>query len=240
METLECIKTRRSVRKFLDKPVPFDRIAAILDCGRLAPSAGNLQTWKFIVVEDKGPKEEIARACVDQMWIAAAPYIIIIVSEFEKMKRFYDLRGERLYSVQSCAAAAQNMLLAAHDLGLGACWIGAFDEEKVRNLLGCPADTRPQAVIPVGYPAEVPQKPNKYPIEIVSYWRQWRGRIYDTDKLVYGIYSPKTEKVVMKGVEAIRKAPETIRHHGKRLVEHIKKKSAERKKAKAARKAAKR
>jgi nitroreductase len=240
METLECIKTRRSVRKFLDKPVPFDRIATILDCGRLAPSAGNLQSWKFIVVEDKGPKEEIARACIDQMWIATAPYIIVIVSEFEKMKRFYDLRGERLYSVQSCAAAAQNMLLAAHDLGLGACWIGAFDEEKIRNILGCPADTRPQAVIPIGYPAETPQKPNKYPIETVSYWRQWRGRIYDVDKLVYGIYSPKTEKVIMKGVEAIKNAPDTIRHHGRRLVEHMKKRSAERKLAKAAKKAKKR
>lgn len=240
METLECIKTRRSVRKFLDKPVTWDNIATILDSGRMAPSAGNLQSWKFIVVEDKEPKEEIAKACVDQLWIATAPYIIVIVSEFEKMKRFYDLRGERLYSVQGCAAAAQNMLLAAHDIGLGACWVGAFDEEKIKDVLGCPADTRPQAVIPIGYPAEAPQKPNKFPIEIVSYNRRWRGRIYDVDKLVYGIYSPKTERVLMKGVEAIKNAPERIRHHGKRLVEHMKKRSAERKQAKEARKAAKR
>jgi nitroreductase len=239
MDIIECIKTRRSVRKFLDKPVPWDNIATILDCGRLAPSAGNLQSWKFIVVEDKGPKEEIAKACVDQLWIADAPYLIVVIAETEKMKRFYDLRGERLYIVQSCAAAVQNMLLAAHSLGLGSCWVGAFDEEKIKQILGCPAETRPQAILPIGYPAENPQKPNKFPIEIVSYRRQWRGRVYDVDKLIYGIYSPKVERVISKGVGAIKKAPEHIAKHSKRIVEHIKKKSEERKKAKEARKAAK-
>lgn len=236
METIDCIKTRRSVRRFLDKPVAWNDIAAILDCGRMAPSAGNLQSWKFIVIEDKDPKEAIARACVDQMWIADAPYIIVIVSEPEKMKRFYDVRGERLYSVQSCAAAAQNMLLAAHDIGLGSCWIGAFDEEKVKQILSCPADTRPQAIIPLGYAAGKAEKPNKFPLEIVSYRRRWRGRIYDIDK-VMGMYSPKVEKVLGKGVEAVRKAPEHIKKHTKRAVEHIKKKVSEAREKRKAKKA---
>ncbi|MBW2992299.1 nitroreductase family protein [Candidatus Woesearchaeota archaeon] len=231
MDTIECIKTRRSVRKFLDKPVSWDDICTIIDAGRMAPSAGNLQSWKFIVVEDKDPKEQIAKACVDQLWIKDAPYIIVIVSEPEKMKRFYDVRGERLYSVQSCAAAAQNMLLAAHNLGLGSCWIGAFDEEKVKTILGCPAETRPQVIIPVGYPAETVEKPNKYPMEIVTYRRYWRGRIYDVDKAL-GMYSPKVEKVIGKTVETIKKAPE----HVKKAAAHIKKKVSE---AKAKRKAKK-
>lgn len=228
METIDCIKTRRSVRKFLDKPVPWGNISTILDCGRMAPSAGNLQSWKFIVVEDKEPKEQLAKACVNQLWIAEAPYIIVIVSEYEKMKRFYDTRGERLYSVQSCAAAAQNMLLAAHDLGLGACWVGAFDEEKIKTLLGCPAEIRPQVIIPVGYPAEKDEKPNKFPLEIVSYRRYWRGRIYDVDWAL-GMISPKVEGVLKKGAELIKKGPEKVKKHGKKVVEHVKKKAKERK-----------
>jgi nitroreductase len=239
METVECIKTRRSVRKFSDKPVPWDNIATILDCGRMAPSAGNLQSWKFIIVEDKGPKEEIARACVDQLWISNAPYIIVVVSEAEKMKRFYDLRGDRLYSVQSCAAAVQNMLLAAHDLGLGACWVGAFDEEKIKTILSCPAETRPQAVIPIGYSAENPVKPNKFPIEIVAYRRCWRGRVYDVDKLVYGVYSPRIERAIAKTAEAIKRAPQHIAKHSRKIVEHMKKRAEERKKSKEERKAKK-
>jgi len=233
MDAIECMKTRRSVRKFLDKPVSWDSIATILDCGRMAPSAGNLQSWKFIVVEDKDPKEAIAKACVEQAWISKAPYIIVVVSEAEKMKRFYDLRGERLYSVQSCAAAVQNMLLAAHNLGLGSCWVGAFDEEKIKSILGCPAETRPQAILPVGYPAETSEKPNKFPLEICSYRRHWRGRIYDVDKAL-GMYSPKVEKVIGKSVEAIRKAPEQIKKHTKKAVEHIKKKMSEAKAKRAA------
>jgi nitroreductase len=233
METLDCIKTRRSVRKFSDKPVAWNDISAILDCGRMAPSAGNLQSWKFIVVEDKEPKEQIARACIDQLWIAKAPYIIVIVAEPEKMKRFYDIRGERLYSIQSCAAAAQNMLLAAHDLGLSSCWIGAFDEEKIKQVLSCPAETRPQIILPIGYPTETSEKPNKFPLEIVSYRRYWRGRIYDVDKAL-GMYSPKVEKVLKKGAEIIKNAPEHIKKHTKKAAEHIKKKVNE---AKAKRKA---
>lgn len=229
MDTIECIKTRRSVRKFENKPVSWDDLMTILDAGRLAPSAGNLQSWKFIIVKDPDPKEQIARACVDQLWIADAAFIIVIVSESEKMKRFYDARGERLYSVQGCAAAAENMLLAAHNQGLGACWIGAFDEEKIKTILGCPAETRPQIIIPVGYPAETAQKPNKYPLENVAYWRYWRGRVYDVDKAL-GMWAPKTEKVIKGAVDIVKNAPEHIKKHAKKAAEHIKKKVKKKKK----------
>ena len=230
MDVVECIKTRRSVRKFSDKAVSWDDLMTVLDCGRMAPSAGNLQSWKFIIVKDPEPKESIARACVDQLWIRDASFIIVIVSETEKIKRFYDVRGERLYSVQGCAAAAENMLLAANSRGLGACWVGAFDEEKVKSVLGCPAETRPQIIIPLGYAAEKAQKPSKFPLEVVAYWRHWRGRIYDVDKAM-DIWSPKTEAVIKGTVNAVKNAPEAIKKHAKKAVEHVKKKVAARKKA---------
>lgn len=228
MEAIDCIKTRRSVRKFSEKQVSWDDLMNVIDCGRMAPSAGNLQSWKFIIVKDPDPKKQIANACVDQLWIAEASFIIVIVSETEKMKRFYDVRGERLYSVQSCAAAAENMLLGAHALGLGACWIGAFDEEKIRTILGCPAETRPQIIIPLGHPSEISPKPNKFPIEIVAYWRRWRGRVYDYDKAM-DMWAPKTEAVIKGVVNIVKNAPEHIKKHSKKVVEHVKKKVKERK-----------
>ena len=170
MDAIECMRGRRSVRKYLDVPVEWDKVATILDCGRLAPSAGNVQNWKFIVVGEKGTKEALAQACVQQLWIGNAPVVIVIVSEPEKCKRYYGVRGERLYSVQNCAAAAQNMLNAAHALGLGGCWVGAFDPEEARKVLKIPDELEPIAFTPLGYPDDQPRDKIRKPIEeIIRY-----------------------------------------------------------------------
>lgn len=166
MEAIECIKTRRSIRKFLDKAVEWDKIIDIIYCGILAPNAGNLQNWKFVYITDPAKKQAIAEACLKQHWIADAPVILVIYANPEKARQFYGVRGERLYAIQNCAAAAENILLGAHALGLGACWVGAFDEEMLNdtmevNVKQRPHEPRPQVVIPIGYADEEPPFPGR-------------------------------------------------------------------------------
>ncbi|GIU69587.1 MAG: NADH dehydrogenase [Candidatus Woesearchaeota archaeon] len=135
METLEAINQRRSIRKYLDKPVEFEKITTIIDSARKAPSAGNLQDWSFIIVTDKNLIKQVASYALEQYWIATAPALIVVCGLPEKHEMYYGLRGKRLYNIQDCAAAIENILLSATDLGLGTCWVGAFEEEKIRTTV---------------------------------------------------------------------------------------------------------
>lgn len=172
METLECIKKRRSVRRFRRKQIPLDDLLKILDAGRLAPSAGNIQGWIFVVVRDKEKKKKIAEAAFHQMWMAEAPAIIVVCSDISRYKLYYGERGEKLYSIMDASAAAENMLLAARDLGYGSCWVSAFDESKIKEILKIPEEksVRPLILIPVGIPISWPPSPPKKVLEAVVRW----------------------------------------------------------------------
>ncbi len=129
---------------------------------------------------------------MSQGWIAQAPVIIVVVSEPHKAQQLYGVRGERLYSVQNCAAVAQNMLLAAHSQGLASCWIGAFDEEAINRTLQLGHRFRPQIVLPIGYADEVLPEPMRLRIEhLVLFEDNSRGgnggggRVEDLDWAVY-------------------------------------------------------
>ncbi len=178
-DILDLINSRRNIKAFLPKFVSWEKISRIIDAGRHAPSSGNLQNWKFVVIIEPEQKQQIAQACYEQYEIAQAGVLIIVCNEVEKVERYYGLRGERLYSIQNCAAATQNMLLEAHSLGLGTRWIGGFDEEEIKSMLNIFGDVRPQAIIAVGYPKEIPPKPPKYPLETVIYFHKWRNMIRD-------------------------------------------------------------
>jgi len=121
MDVTSCIRKRRSVRKFLGKPVEWHKIVEILTSGALAPSSGNLQNWRFIIVRDDSKKEEIASASYDQLWMTDAPIFIVVASITEKINDFYGERGRDIYDLQNCAAAIQNMLLEIHNQGLSTC-----------------------------------------------------------------------------------------------------------------------
>lgn len=151
MDPYECISARRSIRKYLQKPVDFNKLALILEAGSKAPSAGNLQDYRFVVITEKDKIRAIADHCTDQFWIAEAPVIIAVCSDTESAESYYGLRGQRLYSVQNSAAAIQNMLLAAHSLGLGTCWIGSFNEDYMSEALKIPDKVRVQSIITLGY-----------------------------------------------------------------------------------------
>jgi nitroreductase len=152
METFDCIKSRKSVRKYDKKDVPNEIIGQIIFAGTQAPSAGNIQTWEFIVVKDEKIKKELSIAALKQDHVFKAPIVIVVSADLEKSADKYGERGEKLYSIQDTAAAIENMLLTAHDLGLGACWVGAFEEEKVKGILSMPDRLRPVALISIGYP----------------------------------------------------------------------------------------
>src|SRR3989344_2376362 len=111
MDIFEAIRTRRSIRKYLDRPVEWDKVVSILEAAKFAPNAGKLSNFKFIAVREEEQRKKIADACLQQQWMAKASVHIAIISEPEKSKRFYGIRGERFYTFQDCAAAAENMLL---------------------------------------------------------------------------------------------------------------------------------
>lgn len=186
-DILDLIKSRRTIKYFLPKFVSWDNLSKVIDAARHAPSSGNIQNWKFILMLEPAAKQKIAEAAYEQYEIASAAAIIVVCAELEKAERYYGLRGERLYAVQNCAAAVQNMLLEAHSLGLGSRWIGAFDEDAVKGLCGIPENVRPQALVAIGYAKEIPDKPPKYPLEMMTYFHKWRARYRDPAKYMNDI-----------------------------------------------------
>ena len=163
---LEAIKKRQSVRSYQDKEIPEEILQQILEAGRLAPSACNNQPWKFIVVKDKKLKEKLITACKNQNFVGEASVVIVgcAINPSYKMGN-----GEYSYTID-LAIALEHMSLEAASLGLGTCWIGAFYQDQVKEILGVPEDVRVVALMPVGYPKELGSKTGRKPLsEIVCY-----------------------------------------------------------------------
>jgi nitroreductase len=215
-DILDLIKNRRTIKTFMPKYVSWEKISRIIDAGRHAPSCGNVQNWKFLLVSDPDQKQQVAEAAYKQYEIIQAGTLIIVCGEPEKAERYYGLRGERLYSVQNCAAAIQNMLLEAESLGLGTRWIGGFDEEAIKTMFKIPPEVRPQAIIAIGHPKEVPPKPPKYPLETVVYFGSWRLRLRDPAK-----YANDTATILARKANATKASLQKV---GGSVVEKVKEK----------------
>ncbi len=151
MELMEAILGRRSVRRFLDGPLEGEDIRALLEAGRWAPSGLNNQPWRVILVEGGPRAEEISRCTRYSSIVAQAPLLIAVFLDHSSS---YD----RDKDIMSIGAFIQNILLAAHDRGLGAVWLGEIlrEKERVREVLEAPPELELMAVIAVGYPAETP------------------------------------------------------------------------------------
>jgi len=204
MDVFDCIRTRRSIRKYKDKQVPWDNIVEIMQSAKYAPFAGNVMSLKLVVIKDDAKRKAIAEASAQQYWMQDAPIHIVVVHEPEKIERYYGTRGVRLYGVQGVAAAIENMLLTTHSLGLGACWVGAFDENEIRRLCNLPEHVDVHAVITIGYANEVPEIPPKYRIEHYMFFEKWWGRI-QRPKTGIGLWSP----VIQKGISGTKKMVNT-------------------------------
>lgn len=212
-DILDLIISRRNIKEFLPKFVSWEKISNIIDAARHAPSCGNVQNWKFIVVMDPDLKQKVAEAAYEQYEIVNAGVLIVVCAEPEKAERYYGLRGERLYTVQNCAAAIQNMLLEAQSLGLGSRWVGGFDEEALKTIFKIPEEIRPQAIIAIGYAKEIPPKPPKYPLETLVYFGGWRRRIRDPAK-----YCNDTATILARKAQA---AQESIKELAQTVKEKI-------------------
>ncbi len=158
MNTIECIKSRASVRSFKPDKIPDSVLDEILDSAVHAPSAGNVQDWEFVVVSKQDTKNRLAGAAWGQEFVSQAPVVIVVCSNLRTIHNAYGERGNSLYSIQNTATATQNMLLAAWEKGLGSCWVGSFNDENVREILVLPSHVRPMAIVPIGYPATEPKK----------------------------------------------------------------------------------
>ncbi|MHA1409225.1 MAG: nitroreductase family protein [Candidatus Odinarchaeia archaeon] len=173
MSIMDIIRKRKSIRKFKQKPLLKETIQELIYAAVEAPSAGNLQPWKFIIVMEKETKDKLVVAALGQRFIAEAPVVIVVCAEPFISSRYYGERGAKLYCIQDTAAAIENMLLFASSKNLGACWVGAFNEKEVSRILNIPNTLIPVALVPVGYPAEDPQKPSRKPIESVIYYEKF-------------------------------------------------------------------
>jgi nitroreductase len=164
MDLMQAVRARRSIRNFLDKPVEEEKLLAVLEAGRLAPSAKNMQDWRFIVVSDSATRQRLAEAARDQQFVAQAPVVIAACGTSDLVMTC----GQPAYAID-VAIALDHMTLAAASLDLGTCWIGAFYEEKVKEILGVPQEVRVVALLPLGYPAEQPgPRPRKSLDEIIA------------------------------------------------------------------------
>jgi coenzyme F420-0:L-glutamate ligase/coenzyme F420-1:gamma-L-glutamate ligase len=196
---LHAIRERRSIRKYSDRPVPIGMIKEILATAGLAPSAHNAEPWRFIVLADSSIKRKLAEVMAIS-WVedmekdgyiiepekrsarierfATASVLILACSTMDGMRTYSDERRQKIerdLAMQSLGAGLQNLLLAIHVKGLGACWFGApaFCKEAVRTVLGIPDDVEPEALIAMGYPAEKPTMPPRKLLDKFCFKDKW-------------------------------------------------------------------
>jgi nitroreductase len=163
MDAIEVLKTRRSVRAYTSAPVPREIIEDIIDCGRLAATAVNIQPWEFVVVTEPEMLGSIARTTDYGKFIADAPVCVVVLCE------------ETKYYLEDGSAATENILLAARAHGLGSCWVAGDKKpyaSQICRLVGAPRGYKLVSLIPIGYPAENPETP-KRPLSDILHWEKY-------------------------------------------------------------------
>ncbi|HEU24155.1 MAG: nitroreductase family protein [Mesoaciditoga sp.] len=165
MEVIEAIKKRRSVRKYVDKPIPKEILVDIVDCGRLAPSGNNSQPWEFLVVTDKKDLEFLSKITTYGKFIKDGSACIITFCE--KNNRHH---------LEDGSAATENMILAAFNYGIGTCWIAGYNrtyEQEILNHFKVPENLRMISILSLGYFDFLPPTPYKRPLDEVLHWESF-------------------------------------------------------------------
>ncbi len=170
MDIYEAIRTRKSVRAFLDRDVPEATLTRILEAARLAPSAKNLQEWRFVVVRDPVTRRQLAEAARGQTFVGQAPVVIACCAD---TNNHVMTCGQLCYPID-LAIVIDHLALCATAEGLGACWIGAFFEEQVKEILGIPRHIRVVELLPLGYPADpAPAEKARLPLSELVHRERW-------------------------------------------------------------------
>ena len=160
------------IRKFKPEPVSDATVRRLIDAATRAPSAGHTEPWSFVVVRDESVRRQLARAALSQMFVAEAPVVIVPCAERSRSRARYRERGDR-YALIDASFASMLLLLAVTEAGLGACFVGAFEDAEVSRILGLPKDVQPLAVVPVGVPAEKPRRLGRRKLDQVIRNGKW-------------------------------------------------------------------
>lgn len=173
MELREAVEKRRSIRAFKEKEVEEEKLECVLMQANLAPSAGNLQARDFVVIRSKEMRKKVAEAALSQKFIEEAPVVIVMCANINRSAAKYGWRGAELYCIVDAALAAQNLMLSCVDAGLGSCYVGAFDDDKIKKILNLPDYAIPVGIIPVGYPNEEPYPNPRLPLKKIVHYEKW-------------------------------------------------------------------
>ncbi|MCL1857935.1 MAG: nitroreductase family protein [Oscillospiraceae bacterium] len=168
MNLMEAIKGRRSIRAYDSKPVEKEKIEAVLEAARLAPSARNRQKWQFIVVTDPEVKDKMLDACNNQQFIKQAPAVIVACGKEPGI-----MSCEQPVETIDVSIAVSFIILKAYEEGLGTCWLGNFNKDKVKAVLGIPENVSVVAVTPLGYPAESPDARPRVSLDEIVSWDKY-------------------------------------------------------------------
>jgi nitroreductase len=169
MTILEAIRKRYSCRAYVDKPIEQEKLDQIFEAARLAPSAKNLQDWRFVVVKDKEKKIQVAATTNHPEVFGKAGVVIAACSNSKDVMRC----GQAVAPID-VAIALEHISLQATDLGLATCWIGSFEPDKVREILGIPQDIAIIELMALGYPADKAKKPSREPIDNIVCYDKWQ------------------------------------------------------------------
>jgi nitroreductase len=170
MDVMDAVRKRRSVRSYLSKPVEEEVLNQVLEAARLAPSANNRQEGRYVVVRDQGSKHLLSIAAEGQGFVAEAP-VVIACCAVESNRVMSG--GQPAYTVD-LSIAVDHMTLAASSFGLGTCWIGAFNEDRVREILGIPESVRVVALLALGYPNHHSNPRPRKPFSEIVFHEKWK------------------------------------------------------------------
>ena len=191
------------MKKYMSTKVEHEKVMQILEAAQYAPSAGNLQNWGFVVITDKQKREQISHACLEQLWMNTAPVHIAVGVETKKAKKYYGSKGGMEYAHQNGSAAMMVILLKALELGLASCWVGAFAEKQLKQLLGMPDDVVLIGIATIGYPAEEPEPAARVPLEIQTFFNRWGAKSTDFPAFT-GDFSVGLQDKIKKAKEKIK------------------------------------
>ncbi len=221
MDVFEAIMERRSCRDFKARPVEKDDLLLLTEMGMNAPTSGNLQDIKFILSQEKKHINALPELCMDQFWISGATGLIVICSQPEKQGEWYGDRGRIVFTAQNAAAATQNILLAAHNLSIGACWIGGFDHDRVASLFDVPKSARVEVIIALGYPYTAPDEKVKVSMKSSVFFDSYGNEKRDP-ALTNKDYSLKIDQHIAQTKEDSKNFANKAKDFFDKVNEHIK------------------
>lgn len=178
---LEEIRSRRSIRKYINKPIEDEKINQLIESARMAPSGSNTQPWHFIVVKSDTTREKLAKVSRNQGWMMGAPVFIVCVADIRsRIKKDIELslnenspQLEFKQIIRDTSIAIEHLVLSAEKFGLGTCWVAWFTQEEIRPILNIPSDKYVVSIITLGYPNELPKDRPHKKLEDIIHYEKW-------------------------------------------------------------------